>query len=66
MAMQLIEGMSSTFKPEKYKDTYQEKLIKTIEAKSKNQKIPEPEERTEEAAVDDLIEQLKKSLEMAG
>jgi DNA end-binding protein Ku len=67
MAIQLIEGMSSTFQPEKYKDTYQQTLKKTIEAKSKDKKVPEPEERPEEeAAVEDLMEQLKKSLEMAG
>jgi DNA end-binding protein Ku len=42
MAMQLIEGMSSTFKPEKYKDTYQQTLKKTIEAKSKDKKFLSP------------------------
>ncbi len=65
MAMKLIKGMSATFKPEKYKDTYQDMLKKTIEAKSKHKEIPRPKKKKEESAVDDLMEQLKKSLEMA-
>ncbi|RPI44479.1 MAG: Ku protein [Bacteroidetes bacterium] len=65
MAMQLIKGMSGKFKPEKYKDNYQETLERIIEAKMNDQEIEPAETRKEESAVDDLMEQLKKSLEMA-
>jgi DNA end-binding protein Ku len=65
MAMQLIKGMSTEFKPEKYKDTYQETLKKIIEAKAKKKEIKAPKGKKEETAVEDLMEQLKKSLEMA-
>jgi DNA end-binding protein Ku len=65
MAMKLIKGMSATFKPEKYKDTYQESLRKVIEAKSQNKKIPKPKEKPKEAGMEGLMEQLKQSLEMA-
>jgi DNA end-binding protein Ku len=65
MALQLIRGMSGEFKPEKYKDTYQRTLKKIIEAKVKNKEVSRPKSKKEEATVDDLMEQLKKSLEMA-
>ncbi len=64
MAMKLIEGMKGSFKPEKYKDTYQQILKKTIKAKEKGKKLPEPADNKEETAVEDLMDQLKKSLEM--
>jgi DNA end-binding protein Ku len=66
MAIKIIEGMSASFRPEKYKDTYQQKLKETIKAKSKNKKIRAPEIKAQESAVQDLMEQLKKSLEMTG
>jgi DNA end-binding protein Ku len=66
MAMKIIEGMSAPFQPEKYKDTYQEKLMETIKAKSENKEISMPEIEAQESAVQDLMEQLKKSLEMTG
>lgn len=65
MAMQLIKGMSTGFDPEKYHDTYQETLKKIIDAKSKNKEIEVSETPKEETPVEDLMEQLKKSLEMA-
>jgi DNA end-binding protein Ku len=65
MAMQLVKGMSTTFDPEKYKDTYQETLQEIIDAKAKNKEIEVKETKQEETPVEDLMEQLKKSLEMA-
>jgi DNA end-binding protein Ku len=65
MALQLIKGMSTTFEPEKFKDTYQETLKEIIDAKVKNKKIKAPKTKKEETPVEDLMEQLKKSLEMA-
>jgi DNA end-binding protein Ku len=63
MALKLIEQMSTSFKPEKYKDTYQDKLKKIIKAKAKNKKIEPVGEKPKPTAVKDLMDQLKKSLE---
>jgi DNA end-binding protein Ku len=64
MALQLIRGMTAEFKPEKYKDTYQQTLKKIIEAKAKNKEVSIPDDSKKESSVEDLMEQLKKSLEM--
>jgi non-homologous end joining protein Ku len=39
MAARLIEEMSGTFRPEKYKNTFTEDLKKLIEAKAKGKKM---------------------------
>ncbi len=65
MAMQLIKGMSNKFEPEKYKDTYNETLEKIIEAKAKKKEVKVPKTKKDETAMEDLMEQLKKSLEMS-
>jgi DNA end-binding protein Ku len=64
MALQLIKGMTSGFEPEKYQDTYQSTLREIIEAKAGNKEISIPESKKDETPVDDLMEQLKKSLEL--
>ncbi len=66
MAVKIIEGMSTSFQPEKFKDTYQQKLKETIKAKSENREVSAPEIEAQESAVQDLMDQLKKSLEMTG
>ena len=66
MAVKIIEGMSTTFQPEKFKDSYQQKLKEIIKAKSENKEVSIPEIKAQESAVQDLMEQLKKSLEMTG
>lgn len=64
MAKKLINGMTSSFRPEKLKDTYQQTLKKIIDAKSKDKEIESGKTPEEESAVEDLMDQLKKSLEM--
>ncbi|MEL7587927.1 MAG: Ku protein [Prolixibacteraceae bacterium] len=64
MALQLIKGMSHTFDPEKYRDTYEETLKKTIALKTKKGKVAVPKKKKEEPVVKDLMEQLKKSLQL--
>jgi len=64
MAIQLIDSMSGHFKPEKYHDTYYEKLEELIDAKAhgkklKNKKFPKPKS----TAVPDLMATLKASLQ---
>jgi DNA end-binding protein Ku len=63
MAMQLIKGMSRSFEPEKYKDTYEETLRETINAKTKKKTVAATKKQ-ERAVVEDLMAQLKKSLEL--
>jgi DNA end-binding protein Ku len=47
----------------KYKDTYDEELMKIIEAKAKGKKVPHPEFKIVRSKSKDLMEQLKASLE---
>ena len=64
LAMELIDRFAGTWKPEKYKDTYRDALMKIIEQRRKGETVhvettPEPEETV------DLIEALRRSLESA-
>jgi len=62
MAMQLIEQLSSDFNIAKYKDTYTDKLMKLIKAKSKGKKITPSPLRVVHSRSRDLMSQLKASL----
>lgn len=62
MAMQLIDQLTTEFDISKYKDTYSEKLMKLIEAKSKGKKIPTSPLRVVHSRSHDLMAQLKASL----
>ncbi|MFP9098370.1 Ku protein [Flavobacterium sp. RHBU_24] len=66
MAMSIIDQLTDTFDPEKYKDTYKDDLIKMIKAKAKTKDgekpAPAPRKRKTAAAKDDLLDQLKASL----
>ena len=68
MASQLVESMTEEWKPEQYKDTFRDELLKMVEGKVKkgetqqvNEPPPDPSERTS-AKVIDLTELLKRSL----
>lgn len=70
MAQELIDGMTGSWKPEQYKDTYNDDLMKIIEKKIKAgegyeidyRDIPK-EEKGNTGTVVDLMPLLKKSLE---
>ena len=64
LADTLISQMKGEFKPESYKDVYQERLLKIIQKKGKTQKSePAPEvEDIDMTEADELLEQLKASL----
>ena len=62
MAVRLIDSMSSDFKPEKYADTYREKVEKMLEQKSKGKKITVPKHAEAPARVIDLVSALQASL----
>ncbi len=72
MALTIIDQLTGEFEPEKYKDTYKDDLLKLIKKKStekpkkKGAKDNEDEDekpRAKKPAKDDLLEQLKASLE---
>lgn len=71
MAMSIINQMTDKFEPEKYKDTYKEEMMAMIKKKlAEKPKKKSEKEGTEEkpkakkpAAKDDLLEQLRASLE---
>ena len=68
MAEQLIQSMSGSFQPEKYKDSFRQQVMALVARKAKagkTQEITQPEEQLAEAGgaeVIDLAELLKKSL----
>ncbi|MDR6968358.1 DNA end-binding protein Ku [Flavobacterium arsenatis] len=70
MALTIIDQLTEKFEPEKYKDTYKDELMKLIKKKSKapkgkktTTKETEAKPKTSKTAADDLLEQLKASLE---
>lgn len=63
MARQLIENLSTSFDPGKYKDRYRESLQEMIEKKIHGEEIVEAPETRPEKVVD-LMEALKASLEV--
>jgi DNA end-binding protein Ku len=62
MAKSLVENLSSSFKPDKYDDTYRKELLALIRAKAKGKDLPEPQE-PEEGEVIDLMAALRESVD---
>lgn len=62
LALKLIDQLTEKFKPESFKDTYTNTMIKLIEAKAKGKKITAPTVEKKTAAVKDLMSVLKQSL----
>lgn len=63
MALSLIENYTEEFDFDKYKDVYNEQLLKVIKAKSKGKKAKTAKFETEATPATDLMAQLKASLE---
>lgn len=63
LAKMLVESLAGPFEPAKYRDTYRDNLRKMIEAKIEGQAVVETPE-THMAPVIDIMEALKRSLEM--
>ncbi len=63
MAMELIQGLAASFAPQEYKDDYRAALKKLIDAKIEGEELVPPVK--EERKVVDLMDALKRSLEMA-
>lgn len=64
MAIQLVENLTATFEPQKYHDEYREELLKIIRAKVEGKDIIKAEYVPEQSNVIDLMEKLKKSVEL--
>ncbi len=63
MAVALVNQLSGKFDISKYKDTYSESLMKLINAKAKGKKTKEPVMKVVHSKTEDLMEQLKASIE---
>lgn len=63
MAESLIGQLATDFKPEKYKDTYHDDLMKIIEQKAKGKDFKTVEEKEPQGTATDLMAMLKASLE---
>ncbi len=73
MARRLVEGMSASWKPEEYRDTYHEDLLALIEKRVQagqtemvTEPLPDEEKRPAKGEVVDLMALLKKSVEEKG
>ncbi|MEO8853782.1 MAG: Ku protein [Ginsengibacter sp.] len=64
MAMTLIDQLTDKFDISKYKDNYNDELLKLIHAKAKGKKIKAPEMKVVHSKTKDLMDQLKASLEV--
>jgi DNA end-binding protein Ku len=62
LADQLVQSLSAPFKPEQFKDEFQEQLNALIEAKLKGKAVTPPSQSVKKAPVIDMMEALKRSL----
>ncbi|MEU3660179.1 Ku protein [Streptomyces sp. NPDC032940] len=65
MALQLVEALSGPWEPERYHDTYQEKVRDLVRAKAEGQEVALAEEPPTATDVVDLMDVLRNSLDRA-
>ncbi len=65
MAEQLVEAMTESFDPARYKDEYREALLKVIEAKVEGQEVAAPAPAPESTNLVDLMKLLEASVKAA-
>jgi len=65
MAEQLVEAMTDTFDPSRYKDEYREALLQVINAKVEGVEIATPEPAAESTNIVDLMKLLEASVKAA-
>lgn len=63
MALSLVDLLTKESNITEYKDTYTEKLIKVIDAKKKGKKIAVTEMKLVHSSAQNLMQQLKASLD---
>jgi len=62
LALELIDKLNGHFKPEHFKDNYNERLLQVIEARKHGKTVHVEKEAPKETAATDILEKLKKSL----
>jgi DNA end-binding protein Ku len=62
LALELIDKLKGHFRPEQFKDTYNERLKHVIEARKRGKSVHVEREGPKETATADILETLKKSL----
>ena len=65
MAMSLIDQLTTSFDPKKFKDTYRAELMKHIKAKAKGKTVKHAPLKVTHRKTDDLMSQLKASIRKA-
>jgi DNA end-binding protein Ku len=65
MAESLVESLSSTFEPEKYRDEYREQVLDLIKIKASGEEFTAPEAPAEKPKVVDLMAALEASVRAA-
>ena len=65
MAESLVESLSATFEPEKYRDEYREQVLDLIKIKASGAELTAPEAPTEKPKVVDLMAALEASVQAA-
>ena len=64
-AIELIERLAGSFRPDEYEDTYRERLCEIIRAKQKGERVPVAEVEAEPDEPEDLLAALRRSVEEA-
>jgi len=62
LALELIEKLNGHFKPEHFKDNYNERLMRVIEARKHGKTVHVEKEEPKETTASDIMDKLKKSL----
>ncbi|MET8663481.1 Ku protein [Streptomyces tendae] len=65
MALRLVDALSGDWEPDRYRDTYQEKVRELVRAKAEGEEVAVAEAAPEATNVVDLMEVLRGSLEQA-
>ena len=65
LAIQLIDQLTGSFRPEQYKDTYTEKILHIIDDKARGKVRESRSEKLVPTAIPDLMARLRESLEEA-
>jgi hypothetical protein len=65
LAKMLVDALEAKFEPEKWKDRYEERLKALIESRTPVASAGAPQSGSRQAPVADIMEALRKSLEMA-
>jgi DNA end-binding protein Ku len=65
-AVQLIDAMATTWKPDQYRDTYTERVEQLVADKREGREVVPAEQPDEATGVEDLLEALRRSVAAAG